>query len=265
MEKKEYDLDELLGGNVDSITEKFGDLSDEQLTQLAKLEGGAGKRATLLKAIEGEQGSRKLTARTQELQAAAAKEGVTLHSDADIEARVADELAVRQAEQDLGRNSADDERDGKIAALEQQVDQLNKDLAAARKARTPAKAKAPAAPRRLSLSGNGKLDPEGGFTVAFTGSDDMTVQGLPELEFDGSAFERQGGTGSLLLTQSIEFPESAAPTEVCKVWLLDRGGSAVAATELISPLPIGGSKSRIPEKYLRFDVPGQNEADALAA
>lgn len=241
----EFDFDAALKGNVDSITAGLGGHDDARLQGLLDAEGKGAKRAGVLKAIESEQGARKLTARAGELQAAAKKEGVTLHTDKDVEA-----LAANRADE-LGA-----ERDAAAAAQEKRITALEKQLAAS-KARAPAKAKAPAKPRVLKRDTTkpSAVDAEGEFSVAFLGAEDRTLgEAVPDLEFDAGAFDPAPGQKGMVLKQPIDFPEGIGRMDVHKVALL-QGDQVMDVVELVSPLPIGGgARSRIPEKYLRFDV-----------
>lgn len=241
----DFDFDAALKGNVDSITAGLGDHDDTRLQGLYDAEGKGAKRAGVLKAIESEQNARKLTARAGELQEAAKKEGVKLHTDKDVET-----LAAQRADE-IGK-----ERDAKAAALETRIASLEKQLAAS-KARAPAKAKAPAKPRVLKRDTTkaSEVDAEGEFSVAFLGAEDRTLgEVVPDLEFDAGAFEPAPGQKGMILAQPIEFPEGIGRMDVHKVALL-QGDQVMDVVELVSPLPIGGgARSRIPEKYLRFDV-----------
>lgn len=251
----EFDFAEALKGNIDTITAGLGEHDDERLAGLAEAEGKGQKRSGVLKAIEAEQGARKLNARTLELQAAAKGEGVTLHTQAELDKAVADGGAEqREAVEKLG---------ARITELEAAA------KAKPKAGRTPATPK-PQKPRKLSVdtAAAGAADREGGFTVAFTGKDDMTLgEALPDLEFDAGAFEPVVKNNGLLLTQPIEFPEGSQRAEICAAWLLDGKGKPVAVARLISPLPVGGGHvSRIPEKFLLFaDVGAKPKKEAAAA
>jgi hypothetical protein len=237
----EVNHDELLKGSIEDIKGKFADFDDDTLKAIATAEGKGAKRAGLLSAIESEQGSRKLTTRAAELQESAKGEGVTLHTDADVQKLVDERMA------------------GEQAALAEQVKTLEQQLATAKKRVSPAKAVKAEAPRKLSLTGEAGDDQP--LRVAFTGDDDMTVADLPELEFGEGDFEVDRSGGGVILTQPIEFPEGASRTPIRKVWLVGANGKAAAVAPLVNPLPVGGGqRATIPAKFLRFVREGEQGA-----
>lgn len=222
----EYDLAELVKGSVDSITDKLGELSNDELVQLATLEAAATRpRTSLEKAISSEQAAREQNAKAIELQKLAAEDGVKLFTEADMRDVQAD-------------------HDQRIKSLEAQLITLQ--------GATPAKP-VDAEPRVLSITGEAAIELT---RVAFTDEHDKTLPDLPELEFAASAFSEERLIGGIVLNEPIVFPESARRTAISKVWLLDGDGKAGAVVELPNPLAVGGgSRASFPGKSLRFDRP----------
>lgn len=236
---------EVLKGSIPDLTAKFGDFDDAQLQALHDHENGKDgqKRAGMLSALHAEQGNRDLNAKTKAAIEAAAKDGVKLFGQADLD-------AARAENPDL--KALQDQHAETTKGFEDRIAALEADLRKA-KGRQPAKAVA-AKPRQLGLTGEADFDTS--YRIAFTDSQDTTIAGLPELEFGEGDFELDRGTQGRVLTQPITFPEGVSRTEVKKVWLVDSNGKAAAVAELVSALPVGGGHaSSIPAKFLAFRKP----------
>lgn len=226
------DLTALLEGSVSDITAQFGALTDAHLVkahdaEMAKDEPK--RRTTLISAIAAEQQARALTADAEKLQAEAAAKGVTLYTQAQLDATVAD-------------------LNDRIVALEKK---------ATVKPASP-KATSTGKVRKLALTGAG-VGPL--VQVAFTGADDKTLPDVPALTFDEADFSTERG-GGIVLNKPIEIPEGGKRYEIAKVWLLDEKGHAGAVCELVNPLPGGGGTTALMSKgSLLFRTPAPSAAE----
>jgi hypothetical protein len=223
----QFEPGEVLKGSIADITAQLADYDDAQLKALHDAESGDGgqKRAGMLSALHAETAARDLDKRTKAAIDAAAKDGVKLFSQADLDA-VADDHGKR------------------IAALEEKLK--------AAEGATPATAVA-ARPRKLALTGEAGDD---AFRLAFTDDTDTTMPDLPELQFGAGDFTIDRATQAIVLKQPIRFPEAVGRSEVRKVWLVDGDGKAAAMAELVNPLPVGGgTAASIPAGFLAFRKP----------
>ncbi|KPH59179.1 hypothetical protein [Novosphingobium sp. ST904] len=229
-------ISDLLKVNVDDGIAAFSTLSDDELAAFAAAEAAATNRKSLLKAIATEQEARAHTAKEQKIIALAADAGVRVFTDADVRALI-EETKMEQNE--------------RIAALEIKL--------ADAEAGTTAQEVA-AQPRKLAVIGNA----EGPcLRIAFTGSDDMTIQELPELEFQRGAFKFDHSRRVVSLEQPIVFPIAVRRTEITKAWLVGKNGDAAAVCEFISPLAVGGgTRAKINAGHLSFSEP---KVDMLAS
>lgn len=236
----EYDLGEVLGGNVDSVRAKLPDMSDAQLVAMLGLERAGSARKTLIDAIEGVQEGRKAAARANveanANTAAPAPGGAAWAGSPDQVESVADEgdaeeigpVLFTQAEVDVLLAERDILHEAEVKDLQEQLAKAAKSAA---KPMTKRAAKA----RRMAL--DAKAEP--GCSVVFTGEGDMVVTTLPQLDFDPAHFaDDQGGR---MLLQKIEFPGSSVRCEVHRAWLVDAQGRASHVARIgMMPLQFGG-------------------------
>lgn len=198
---REYDLAELLKGNVDSIIAKLDELAPVELMTLLQMEKAAEKpRVTVTGAVGHE-----LEQRDKQAQAEQAKA---------IEDARADERAKAAAE---------------IEALKKRVDALEDE-----------DAEAAALAEDLPACELIEADPEADVPakVVFTGTDGRTLAALPMLTFGEGAFECRP-TG-FVLNRKIELPQFGDRTTLAAVWAVDADNRPVGAARLMKPLQFGG-------------------------
>lgn len=240
----EYDMNELIGGTVESISAKLGELSDAQLTALDGLEREAAKpRQSLLDAIAAEIGSR------TKPQDGAADQG---DAQAKAEAAAIDAQAKRIAELE-NQAAADAKRIAELETAAVAADAEIKRLTAL-KAPKDAKVKDPKATTlKVAALGN---DVPAEVRVICVDGDDATIIGLPAMLFSGWQFsvEKQDDRASLVLNEGISFPPSAPDCVVSAIYASADGKTGMRAT-LVQPLVLGGGKSvELPAGHLRFDA-----------
>lgn len=222
---REFDLAELLNGSVDSISEKFGELSDDQLAQLHTLEGKGGKRVTLLDAIHREQARRAGEGAGERGDGADDQGGE--HDDADDEPET---FTQAQVDQLLA------ERDAKHAA----------ELKAA-KAGAKGGAKPVADPKAKKIELDAKSDAPnlialtGPSKIVFVDAEDMTLPKLPEMTFDPADFDAVGD--GVKLKKMIDFPAGLVGSEVSGAFLFGEDGKAAGKATLVLPFQVGGGKN----------------------
>ncbi|WP_288806280.1 hypothetical protein [uncultured Novosphingobium sp.] len=224
----------LIKSTIDDIVAAFPTLDDAELAALREAEIAAANRTGMLKAIDVEQAARALLAREQSIKELAAEQGVTIFTASDIDA-----LRV--------------EYDERFSAMEAKLRDAE--------AGTVAQA-VPSTVRKLAIVGMAV----GPFhRIAFTGSDDMTLADLDDLEFQAGAFKLDHSRRTISLEQPIVFPIGAKRSEVTKAWLLGADGDPVSVVNFVNPIAIGGgTNARIPAGHLAFHQP-ETETSAAAA
>lgn len=246
----DYDLDELLGGSVATITAAFGDLSVNQLGILADKERAAEKpRQTLLSAVETEQAARAAQAQEiallqaaqrtmQEGQEAAAK--ILAMGNGEPQAPTYDQLAQRVRE-------LMEENIGLRALLGDAADNQGEEQEAA-----------PAKPQFVMVRADAIDKPRG---IIFAGANDRVLTELTPLQFFPADFAKEGS--GITLNKVIDFPLHGVPQEVHSVWVIGADGfdpeseSTIKGwpCHLIHPLHVSGGRSaQIPAGHLMFDA-----------
>lgn len=220
---KEFDLGELVGGNVASIVEKLPDLSDGDLAKLLALEAAAGNRTTLISAINQAVADR-----------VKPKEEVKPAEPVKPEASAGDPPAktYTQAEYDAGVKAA--------------VANALKDKAAPKK--TPV-----AKPIGMAGSGDGPalVALAGQSSIVFADADDVPIGALPKMAFGPGDYEPAGDRVKLI--REIEFPTQLAETQISTAFILDEKGVASGKAELVMPFGVGGGRSsKLPPGTLSF-------------
>jgi len=238
---KEFDLGELLGGNVTSVVEKLPDLGDGALAKLRELEVAGGKRATRLTAIDQAVAGR---VKPKEGEAAGNKPVDQADGEATFTKSQVDELLAQQQ-----------------AAHEQAIKVA---VANARKEKpvTP-KATPVAKPITLSDSKDGPalVALAGQSSIVFADVDDVPIATLPKLAFGPGDYEPAGDR--VKLKRDVEFPVTLPETQIASAFLLDEKGVASGKAELVMPFGVGGGRSsKLPAGTLSFAGAGAFAAAA---
>lgn len=270
----EYDLNELAAGTVDSITGKFGELSDDQLATLRGIEAkGPNKRATLLKAIDTEIAQRAEAGKASE-GAAGEGDGVTSSTSA-IDAAFA---AVAKVEGDDGGAGQSAGKDGGApSAIYTQAD-MDQALATQkatldadhelklRNAVAAATRSAPkdAKPAKVKPLAPLAIDPKAGkvadvpdsvaVQVVFVGLNDVPLGSLTPMTFAGDDFTAGVAGAVIVLQRDVEFPVAMSATEVLAAFVTNEDGKPVGRASLVMPFGIGGGRqAKLPAGTLVFE------------
>lgn len=202
--KVEFDLNELLKGSVESVTEKLGALSDGELATLHTLEDRGAKRVTLTDAIHREQKARE--------DKAAAEPAVETFTRAQVDEMLAD------------RDKAHAEALAKVT-----------------NAKAPKAAKAPIGKLVTFDAKSAPADAaKGGGSVLFLDDAGHSLPGLPEPSFGAGEFERVGA--AVRLKAAIDFPSHMKGAEIAGAALMV-GGKAVGRAMLVAPFRVGNGKA----------------------
>jgi hypothetical protein len=234
----EFDLAEVLGGNVESVISKLPDMTDDQLIKLAELEFVDKKRSTLFAAMDAEIAKRAAEegARSEGASDAAGDEPKPLSFSKEAVDKLLSEQATRLSE----THSAE------IAKL---------------KAQLPKASKPAGAPKPLRMSGKGEaLDAAalGGVTqIVLVDEEDMALPGLPALSFVPDSY--RASAGRLILDADISFPQTLPARDVAGAFVLDGKGHAVGVARLVAPFRVGGGNNAVLQRNtLSFE--GYSEA-----
>lgn len=234
MSEREFDLPVLLDGNVESIVEKLGDMTDAQLTELRKLEQGGKTRTTLFAAIDTEVERRR--ALSTEIPENGNRDGENVNPQGG-EAGDGGERTYSQAEVDALLK----ERDADAAPSDKLYSQAELDAALEQ-----AKADWHDAIGQLITSADdaGEIDPvelpEGQVAVRFLDADGKIIKDLPTLHFGSSDFDADGV--NLKLNKPIEFPVGAPGTQVAGALLIGPGKQDLGEARLAIPFAVGGGR-----------------------
>ena len=254
--RNEFDLDELVKGNVDDITPKLAEMPRTALDGLRALEQAKGEeaRSTLIAAIDAEGDTRERVdaAVAMEHERVAAKMETLGYprnggpEDADAIDKALMALAGVQADRDqLREDLAQSQKAG--AELAATIEALNASAGATQAETPPAKA--------LKLSA--KRDPaslsaaEGPSDIVLVDGDDVPLPGLTPRGFVPGDFTLAGSAA--VLARDVPFPVHSPRGDVRGAFLM-RDGKPVAKAELVAPFAIGGGhQAKLPAGTLRFE------------
>lgn len=260
---KEFDLGELVGGNVNSIVEKLPNLSDVELAQLRSIEGGGAKRSSLMAAIDAEGAARERRvkdAHQAEIDKAVAEGKAGLFSQAELDQAVADALAADapKSAEDEGAKPAtfsQEQVDAQITILREQHAHDMKIAVAKAREDKQVKPKKDAVAKAMEIDGKG----DGPALVALTGpsqvqfvdDQDVPIKALPAMIFAASDYEPAGDR--VKLKRDVDFPVTLPELAVAGAFMLDDKGRACGKAELVIPFGVGGGRSsRLPSGTLSF-------------
>jgi hypothetical protein len=249
---KDYDLNELVGGTVDSIREKFGDLSDTQLAGLTQLEHAGSARSTLLAAIEDETKRRAEEAKTDGAAEAAKVPG--MFTQAQLDEKLNEQL--RAHDQKIGTMFTQAQLDDALSQQKLQHDEAMK-LAVAK-----ATGQKAAAPKRLKVAepltiaadaeGPALVVLTGASTIVFVDDEDRPIDTLSPMPFGPSDYAPNGN--GVKLQRDVDFPTTLAQREISGAFVTGEDGKPVGKARLVQPFSIGGGRSaRLQVGGLSFD------------
>ncbi|QNQ09255.1 hypothetical protein [Sphingomonas alpina] len=222
---KEYDLAALIGGNIGSIIEKFGDLSDAQLGQLHDLESASPtKRSTLLSAIDEETNGRAELAKVNPPSGTPAT-----YTQKQVDEMLAQQKLTHDEELNLAVAKAGD---GKTPAARKKP--VGKPLVIDAKSDNPA---------LVALTGPSK--------IVFVDDHDVPVDGLPPMTFGATDFTPNGE--GVKLDKDVDFPVELPQREITGAFVTTEGGEPVGKAMLVQPFSIGGGRqARLQKGGLAF-------------
>lgn len=267
---REFDLGELLNGSVESVIEKFADLSDDVLTKLHELEGKGGKRVTLLDAVHREQ-ARRAEAAAGGSPASGGTVGVSdsanLGPNGEDEAPAGGDVGAAgdaaSAQDDAPATFTQEQVDGLLAERDAKHAAELKAAKAGAKGAAKAKAEADPASKLIKLDGTADapnlIALTGASKIVFVDADDMTLPKLPEMTFEPSDFDAVGD--GVKLKKMIEFPSGLVGSEVSGAFLFGENGKAAGKATLVLPFGVGGGRNtRMAPGTLVFERSGAAKA-----
>ncbi|GGO95012.1 hypothetical protein [Stakelama pacifica] len=220
-----FDLPELLKGNVEAITGKLPEMTDDELAALAGLEKKGDKRVTLQREIEQEQACRK---------------------------RIADALETRDAEVAKDIAATESAHAKALKAKDTTITDLTEQLRGEQFRRTAAEAAVagPAQTMSLRVADAIELDPDAeapalyalteATQVVLADENGVSFRDLPPLEFHPDAYEPSGDR--VKLVKDIVIEPGIPETGICKAFLM-AGDKAVGVADLVSRFPGGGGRT----------------------
>lgn len=262
----EYNLEEVITGNADSIIAKLSDIPTASLLELQRMEGAMpSPRKTVFAALEAEIAGRDDrpepkddsaegadVAIEQQVLAAQAKKIEDLERDAEQADEIFKSIVGGLKDRGFAIEPGADLVGNVFSAIDVQAAEIGK-LKAQLEALAPRDPSIPApTPDQIVLSkrrGKAKL-PIKAYQVVPADSTGRPIEGLPPLEFEAEAFSHN--REMLRLDREIKFGPHIDAEEIHALWLVD-GNKNRARCSFVIPLAVGGGRAcRIPAGYASF-------------